>query len=90
MIALTRSLDLFMKTTKQEIENINKIVELRFATQNEIKEEINYFENKIKTKIKEINQRMQNTINVVKESMNHKELPKYNDVNNSLKSIKIK
>ena len=31
---------------------------------------------------------MQNTINVVKESMSHKELPKYNDVNNNLKSYK--
>ena len=57
MIALTRSFDLFMKTTQQEIENINKIIELRFATQNEIKDEINYFENKIETKITEINQK---------------------------------
>ena len=57
IIALTRSFDLFMKTTQQEIENINKIVELIFATQNKIKDKINYFGNKIETKITEKNQK---------------------------------
>ena len=39
-------------------------------------------------KITKINQRMQYTINTEKEPMSHKDIQKYNDVNNNLKSYK--